>query len=727
MGNTTLMDYLNDIARAVQSKTGKTKKIKLKDLAEEIDGIDALNTHKFANDATHPLTINSNGNYNIYDNDFSHIVVDIPFAGDDLAPYFQNQTGSGPYTMVYYNHMLPSMQPGGVMEEAGPESEEVSEVGYSSYDFNIGDGGVAFLTYAYNSSSHVYADHSVSFYKHNLDSSEIIARENYHLTNPDDEWNDNKCCDITIVDLYTGYGTYPVVYYNSSGYLAKDDNVATPGYVSWRNNSYDSFYSTNLSNGEIVYKQYDEIRTTVLSSNDSHTSLIYRNGTGSDADIEHCYLYKGYILYNNNGEIDTETRNKWAAYRDGDYVNTTNSTSDIIYYNSSTNKYSALDIDGCVVYPGANGVVAEDIHEGAGLYASDFSTSGFKIYRQELSDANNSARILIGAGYGSNTYETYKCLPSNVISFTVSSGQTYINEIDLNASQTGKVCKIVLPKCKDFNYGYAYNITYPSDFTRSNSFDGLTPNQSISELSYYYTSVELLNNTKIAYLDEYNSSGHRVYGDITQLYPANQYNTDALDVTTPTKTNLSAMYVAYYSPRKGFVDFGQIYGDDGNNNNVLKAYHLGTENGKYCVVSTNLSYSFSDNNNGYTNNFITVLYPHIADYSNDSTKEKASIGNLTVTPNRYYKLNYGNYLDSIGLENISPIKLGQTNPTYYWSAPVEGEAPSTPQVHTEVFGYIRIYQDPNGHSIDVPVTYEMITAIVNAGISIDTDYVEPVE
>jgi hypothetical protein len=185
------------------------------------------------------------------------------------------------------------------------------------------------------------------------------------------------------------------------------------------------------------------------------------------------------------------------------------------------------------------------------------------------------------------------------------------------------------------------------------------------------------------------------------------------------------MYVAYYSPQKGFINFGQIYGDDGSGNDVLKAYHLGTNNGNYCVTSTDLSYSYSNGTDGYTNNFITVLYPQIVDYSNDSTKEKASISNLTVTPNTYYILKPGNAFDSIGLENISPIKLGQTNPTYYWSAPVEGEAPSTPQVHTEVFGYIRIYQDPNGYSIDVPVTYEMITAIVTAGISINTDYVYP--
>ena len=163
-------------------------------------------------------------------------------------------------------------------------------------------------------------------------------------------------------------------------------------------------------------------------------------------------------------------------------------------------------------------------------------------------------------------------------------------------------------------------------------------------------------------------------------------------------------------------------------NDVLKAYHLGTNNGNYCVTSTDLSYSYSNGTDGYTNNFITVLYPQIADYSNDSTKEKASISNLTVTPNRYYKLNYGNYLDSIDSVDISPIKLVAEDITYNWTAPVESEAPAEATEEEsptpKVFGYIRIYQKGNGYSVDIPVTYEMITVLANASL-IDTDYVEP--
>ena len=47
MANTSLMEYLNGIATAVQAKTGSTKKIKLKDIASEIAKIDTFGTHEF--------------------------------------------------------------------------------------------------------------------------------------------------------------------------------------------------------------------------------------------------------------------------------------------------------------------------------------------------------------------------------------------------------------------------------------------------------------------------------------------------------------------------------------------------------------------------------------------------------------------------------------------------------------------------------------------------------
>ena len=515
--------------------------------------------------------------------------------------------------------------------------------------------------------------------------------------------------DLAVYFAKDGDGYYSVVYkdygtkwngdtqqYETIGYKSSQFEAGQYQFACLQYNSSSGIHSESL-----YFGQLDDDEIVIQSSSLSGEDVI---------ELEKVTLYASsgdtYLAYcNSSGYVDV--------------YDSVVSSGDILVFNGDS--FSSFDING-IVYPSADGIATDYIGSGAGLYAG--AASG-EIYKQELSDSNNSARVLIGASYGSDRYDAYKCLPSNVLYFTVSSsGQTYVNTLDLAKTYNSKVCNIVLPQCKE--NGDAYSIEY-SDFTHSYSFNGLTPNQSETETSPYYASVETLNNTKIAYLDEYNSSGRLVYGDIASLYPANQSKTDALDVTTPTKTNLSAMYVAYYSPQKGLIDFGQIYGDKSSGNDVLKAYHLGTENGKYCVTSTNLSYSYSDNDNGYTNNFITVLYPHIADYSNDSTKEKASISNLTVTPNKYYILKSGNEFDSIGLENISPIKLGQTNPTYYWSAPVEGEAPSTPQVHTEVFGYIRIYQDPNGHSIDVPVTYEMITAIVNAGISINTDYVYPTE
>lgn len=718
MGNTTLMDYLNDIARAVQSKTGKTKKIKLKDLAEEIDGIDTLNTHEFANDATHPLTINSNGKYNIYDNDFSHIVVDIPFAGDDLAPYFQNQTGSGPYTMVFYNHTLqkPVISEA---EEAPSENEELAEpteIGYDSYDFNVGDGGVAFLTYGYNSSSQVYADHSVSFYKHNLGSSEVIARDDYHLTGHS---GDNKYSDVTLVDLRSNSSKFPAIYYHSSGYLVKSYDLATPGYISWRNSGWEDMESISLDVNEFVYKNSNNgnnIETVSLDKGDGYVDIAYLDSYGA---ITTDRMESGNFYYIDASDEFNYSNGLVAFVRNDGYVETLNSNdrNSILYYHSSSQYFTETSLgDNEILYNGGESgketAILSSISDPAGIYSYYNAGSGNSgVYLQRLSDPYNYNRVLVGAGYNDTRFQTYECMPDNVLYFTVSSGQTYVNTLNLDANNA-TTCNIIIPRVdtsNTYSYDFGNNVinTFASKFNYSTG----------THESSTFATAETLTTKNIAYLTTGSVNGYtRAYGDIATLYPATA-------LTQPLKSGLASIYVAYHSTQNGRINLGQIYGNDGNNNDVLKVYHLGTNNGNYCVTSTDLSYSYSNGTDGHTNNFITVLYPHIADYSNDSTKEKASIGNLTVTPNRYYKLKSGNEFDSIGLENISPIKLGQTNPTYYWSAPVEGEAPSTPQVHTEVFGYIRIYQDPNGHSIDVPVTYEMITAIVNAGISINTDYV----
>lgn len=710
MGNTTLMDYLNDIARAVQSKTGKTKKIKLKDLAEEIDGIDALNTHEFANDATHPLTINSNGKYNIYDNDFSHIVVDIPFAGDDLAPYFQNQTGSGPYTMVYYNHTLPVSELEEAVEEAGPESEseEVSEIGYSSYDFNIGDGGVAFLTYEYNSSSHIYADHSVSFYKHNLGSSEIIARENYYVSG---QYGDTKYSDVTLVDLRNNSSKYPAVYYHSSGYLVKSIDLATPGYISWRNSGWENMQTISLDTDEFVYKNSNNgnnIETVSLNKGNGYIDVAYLDSYGA---ITTDTMESGYFYYVNSSD-DFDYSSGLVAYTDSNgYIDTLDSRNSnaILYYHSSSQYFTATDLDNTeILYNGGeSGKIKANLSSNgnpAGIYSYYNAGSGNNgVYLQRLSDQYGYNRVLVGAGYNDSSFQTYKCMPDNVLYFTVSSGQTYVNTLNLDAINT-TTCNIVIPRVNNSN-SYSYNFDGDVINTNASKFNYSTETHESST----FATPETLTTKNIAYLTTGSVGGYtRAYGDIATLYP-----TSAL--TQPLKSGLASIYVAYYSTQNGLINFGQIYGDDGNSNNVLKAYHLGGVGGNYGVTSTNLSYSFSNGTDGYTNNFATVLYPQITNSSYDSAQEKATVQHLTVTPNRYYTLKYNNEFSSIDSVDISPIKLATSTPTYNWTAQTATPA-SNP-----TFGFIRIYQNTNGSAVDVPVTYEMITALADAGL-IDTNY-----
>ena len=730
MGNTTLMDYLNDIARAVQSKTGTTKKIKLKDLADEIDGIDALETHEFANDATHPLTINSNGEYNIYDDNFSHIVVNIPFAGDDLAPYFQNQTGSGPYTMVYYNHMLPGMLPGGEVEEAteeaGPESEEVSEVGYSSYDFNIGDGGVAFLTYDYNSSSHIYGEHSVSFYKYNLSNDEIIARENYYLSGNS---GDNKYSDVTLVDLNpgsSGSSSYPVVYYHSSGYLVKSDNVATPGYVSWRNSSWENMQARSLDVNEFVYKNSNNgynIETVSLYKDNNYLDIAHLDSYGA---ITIDTMESGNFYYIDASDEFNYSSGLVAYVRNDGYVDTlgSNDRNSILYYHSSSQYFTATDLnDTEILYNGGeSGKEKANLSSAstpAGIYSYYNAGSSYSgIYLQRLSDQNSYNRVLVGAGYNDSSFQTYKCMPDNVLYFTVSSGQTYVNTLSIEATNA-TTCNIIIPTI-DNNNAYSYNFNDNVINTYASKFNYSTETHSAST----FATAATLTTKKIAYLTTGSVNGYtRAYGDIATLYPA----------TAPTglsKSALRSIYVAYHSAHDDRIELGQIYGDDGFGHNVLKAYHLGDikdggpHNGEYCVVSTDLSYSFSNGTDGYTNNFITVLYPQITNTSYDSTQEKATIHHLAVRPNKYYTLKYNNVFSDIDGRNIYPIKLGTSTPTYNWVNP-NTEAGADASITSNIFGFIRIYQSTNGSAVDVPVTYNMITALADAGL-IDTDYEPPV-
>ena len=359
MANTSLMEYLNGIATAVQAKTGSTKKIKLKDIASEIAKIDTFGTHEFLD----PITVTTNGVIDV--TNYSSINVNVADV-DDLAAYFANDE-DGYYSVVYKDY--------GTHWNA--ETQQNETIGYTSGQFEQGAHNFACLQYV--SSGGI---HNESLYFGQLDIDEI-AIPNRNLS----DGTGNTAAELEIIQLAAGsYRTNThLAFYSSSGYVDVYNGIVSSGDILVFDGDGFSSLSNSMSSYDVL--KYDS------DSQDFTSVSLYNRGTGlinNDDEIVQFDLDTNNIMYrlSNSTIYNDALHNYEVTYYDKTETDTykiktrdlsENNTS-VLFYNENQNDgngtaYASNEI---------NTVLFKDLYGGGGdlnkaLYPSRDQYGNYKL------------------------------------------------------------------------------------------------------------------------------------------------------------------------------------------------------------------------------------------------------------------------------------------------------------------------------------------------------------
>ena len=403
MANTSLMEYLNGIATAVQAKTGSTKKIKLKDIASEIAKIDTFGTHEFLD----PITVTTNGIIDV--TNYSSIKVQVADV-DDLAVYFADD-GDGYYSVVYKDYGT----------RWNEETQQNETIGYTSSQFEQGAHNFACLHY--NSSNGI---HNESLYFGQLDSDEI-AIPNHSLYGEDVN-------ELEVVQLGAGAyrnNTY-LAYYNSSGYVDIYDSVVSSGDILVFNGDgfsslsgsstdvlvYDSnsgeYGSVSLSSrgdgliydGEEITQfsldtnniMYNLSRSSIYNAPLSRYEVIYYNNNNNYKVTSKSLSSVGDGLINNGSGVNqiSLSNNKAGLINEGGHrVNSFSlGTNNVMFNVDSSNIYNSSLSSGEVVYYDSS---TSDTYK---IKTIDLDDNASVIYSYGIVDLDDSANVLYG-GNGS--------------------------------------------------------------------------------------------------------------------------------------------------------------------------------------------------------------------------------------------------------------------------------------------------------------------------------------
>jgi len=357
MANTSLMEYLNGIATAVQAKTGSTKKIKLKDIASEIAKIDTFGTHEFLD----PITVTTNGIIDV--TNYSSINVQVADV-DDLAVYFADD-GDGYYSIVYKDYGT----------RWNEDTQQNETIGYASSQFE--QGAYNFACLHYNSSNGI---HNESLYFGQLDSDEI-AIPNHSLYGEDV----NELEVVRLGDSCGGPGTY-LAYYNSSRYISISNSLVSSGDVLVFDGDGFSSLSNSMSSYDVL--KYDS------DSQDFTSVSLYNRGTGlinNDDEIVQFDLDTNNIMYrlSNSTIYNNALHNYEVVYYDKteSYNTYKIKTRDLSQNNTSVLFYNQNQFDGDgVAYASneINTVLFKDLYGGGGdlnkaLYPSRDQYGNYKL------------------------------------------------------------------------------------------------------------------------------------------------------------------------------------------------------------------------------------------------------------------------------------------------------------------------------------------------------------
>ena len=371
MANTSLMEYLNGIATAVQAKTGSTKKIKLKDIASEIAKIDTFGTHEFLD----PITVTTNGIIDV--TNYSSINVNVADV-DDLAVYFANDGveddyGDRHYSIVYKDYNT----------EYNEESQQYETIGYTSEQFIPGEYNFACLQY--NSSNSI---HNETIYFVQLGSDEIII-QNRNLSG-------ETVTELEVVRLADGA-------YNSSTHLAYYNTYS--GYV--------NVYEGYISSGDIFTFTGNGIST--LSDTMSTGSGLINNGDGTVqfnlGTNNIMYRLSNSTIYNDalhNYEVTYYDKTETYTYKIKTRDLSQNNTS-VLFYNENQSDgngagYASNEI---------NTVLFKDLYGGGGdlnkaLYPSRDQYGNYKLQIGKIGyDSSGSGESYLLAEWANPTGGTY--------------------------------------------------------------------------------------------------------------------------------------------------------------------------------------------------------------------------------------------------------------------------------------------------------------------------------